>query len=244
VLADGRTHTISIAVLGSRGTWPVDGNLLLWRDPRAVRTGGEIAHDDFAPPRVFTAQHLDRSGGTLLQTAIANWQVTGFVDTPRGRVEHTVRTEMHFENRQTLDLPRGVQNASQETTISTTVEVRRGARLHKETVLARYPILADTVSPPVPPGSPDAFTILAAVHQVRETKSRSASCVFSVDARAALTRRKNGTDRVERGRTAERASCSGPRSFTVLASARDGAPVSPTAKRRSQWKSNRRTWER
>ena len=244
VLADGRSHTMSISVTGNRGTWPIDGNLLIWRDSRAVRTGGAITHDDFAPARVFTAGHLDRKGGTLLQTAIANWQVSGYVDTPRGRIEHTVRTEMHFENRQVLDLPRGVQNASQETTISTTLEEKRGASIRKETFLTRYPILADTASPPMSPHSPDAFSIRAAVHQARQIKSRAGSCAFSVDAWALLTRKKNGANGVERGRTAERASCTGPRPFTVDASARNGALISPTAKRRSQWKSNRPTSER
>ena len=53
VLSDGHYHTITIGVLGNRGDWPVDANLLLWLDPKSTQTGGKITHDDFQPAQVF-----------------------------------------------------------------------------------------------------------------------------------------------------------------------------------------------
>ena len=244
VLSDGKPHTIAISVYGNRGIWPLDGNLLLWQDRASASTGGAIEHDDFEAPQVFTADRLGGSGGTLLQSAIENWRVSGYVNTSRGRVAYSVATQMHFENRQMLELKTGEQKASQDTQVTSTYTTVEAGRVRKRTAVLEYPIAVDVKSPPLGAGSPYAYTINASVKQARKAVAGARSCTFTVTGSAMLERRKNGTDASASGNTSETYECSGRNSFNLSATARDGALLSHTSQRRTQWKSNPPTSQR
>ena len=227
VLSDGKPHTFSVHVFGSRGSWPVDGTLLLWRDARSAQTSGAISHDDFEVPAILTASRLNASGGTFMQTALASWQVTGYVDSSSGREWHAVDTQMHFENRQRLDLPAGAQDASAETTVNTIFIDRDRTGTRKRTVLQRFPLTANSVYPPPSRMKPYALVIEAHVRQGRIVKAPDLRCNAQADASAVLKRRPDGTDAVARGETLETNRCRGERNFSITARAKDGVLVRP-----------------
>lgn len=223
VLSDGKPHTISLVVNGNRGSWPLDANLLLWRDLRRAHTGGAIVRDDFQTPGVSSVAHLGKTGGTLLQDAVAEWQVSGYVDTSSGRVWHAIGADMHFENRQSLNLTNGGQDASQMTTVRTEVRTSDRTGSHESITLTQYPLRADSLYPPRAGSQPYALVIYATVRQGRYVTGPRSSCRIDVAANAILKRRKNGTDAIAIGATDERNACARPRAaFAIRRRARDG----------------------
>lgn len=225
VLSNGKPHRITLRVVSDRGLWPMDGDLLLWRDPRSSRTGGALTLDTIAPPVIRTVSSLGDNGGHVRQSAARSWSVSGYVQTSRGRVTYTVRSSMRFSNRQFIDLATGEQDARQRTTFTTTRITRDSHGTHSSTVTRRYPLVANSIYPPVKRG-PYALVIDASVRQSRERNGNNQRCLERVRADAVLKRLRNGRNAVQSGTTSEVYICSGPRGERIEKKSVNGVLVS------------------
>lgn len=210
VLSDGKPHRLTLTVFDDRGTWPMDGNLLLWTDRARARTGGAIVSDDIpAQPVLSSRERGDAHGGTFAFFAHRRIHVRGYVDTSRGRVWHTIDQTMHFENRQTLDLKTGRQDAVQQTSFTTTTTTQRAADRRMRRVIVSYPLDMQSVSVPAAQAKPYALVIEAAVRQGLHLRAARGRCDETVSSEATLKRLPHHVDAVARGRTVERNRCTG-----------------------------------
>ncbi|MGZ3542375.1 MAG: peptide-N4-asparagine amidase [Vulcanimicrobiaceae bacterium] len=224
VFSDGKPHSISIAVYNDRGSWPIDGNLMLWTDAHASHTGGALTRDTIAAVVPESpAEHITKSGGTFHDSAARRWQLTGYVDTSSGRVWHSIRSSMAFKNEQRIDLASGLQDATQHTTFSTITTTKDRTGTHVTRVTTAYPLVADSIYPPRRKRRPYALVIDAEVHQALHQIGSNGRCDMSADGTALLKRLKPHIDAVARGSTAERNSCRGAYgAFDISKSARNG----------------------
>ena len=227
VLSDGKPHTIALTVLNDRGLWPLDANLLLWRDARRARTGGRIVRQDVPLPSVQSMDRLGQNGGTLTQIARSAWHVNGYVDTSAGRVWHALDTRMQFENGQLLKLRSGEQYSSQVTTFWTTVTTRTKWKTHQFTTLTAYPLTVNSAYPPPARTKPYALVIDAWVRQQRLVVSVPSACSTTVDAHATLKRLPDGSDAVATGTTNEVRNCVGSHRLRKSVRSRDGVLLRP-----------------
>lgn len=216
VLSDGKPHTIELKVYNDRGSWPLDGNLLLWTDPAAVHTGGAVTVDTIAPNPTFTQwQHAGTNGGTFAFRARRTYRVRGYVDTPRGRVWHEIRSTMHFSNRQVLSVQTGEQDAFQQ--LQGTA-VSQGFRVDWS-----FPLSVRSFSLSGKTSSPYLFVISAQVMQGRHIRGARGACDETVRGSAVLKRLPPRVDKVEHGETSEENSCSGTfGSFAIYKRSVDG----------------------
>jgi hypothetical protein len=209
-LSDGRPHSFAVTVLNDRGRWPLDANLFLWTDPHRARTGGRVTYDDIArSPLDASADRLGKLGGTLRVTAARHWRVSGYVDTSHGRIRHTLESDMHFRNVQLLDLPNGLQNATQETTFVQTTTTLGQAGTRRERVATSYPLVADSLYPPPARSKPYVLVIEANVRQGLLRQGPGSTCAWHVVASATLKRKRAHVDALATGRTLETNRCSG-----------------------------------
>jgi Peptide N-acetyl-beta-D-glucosaminyl asparaginase amidase A len=224
-LSDGKRHAFAITVYNDRGRWPLDANLLLWTDPARARTGGRVTFDDIAAtPADASVTHLGATGGTYRTSATRHWRVSGYVDTSTGRVLHSLESWLRFRNVQTLDLPSGLQNATQETAFVTTTTSGLAGHLRRERVVTSYPLVANALYPPPDRIKPYTLVIEALVRAGLQRSGPGFSCGWTVDAQATLKRARAHVDAVSKGRTVEVNRCTGSAgNFVYRKSARDGA---------------------
>jgi hypothetical protein len=223
-LSDGNPHTIRISVVDDRGSWPMDGSLLLWTDAHRARTGGAIVMDDIAPgATIGTSQRSAGEGVRFWLSASRRFRVGGYVDTSAGRVWHGVDTAMTFSNLQFVDLLTGEGDATQRTTFKTTTIVGDADGTHVRSVSTSYPLVANATYPPPDKMKPYTLVIDAEVHQGLIVKSAGGECAASADSTAVLKRLKAHIDAVAEGKTSERNVCSGTLgTFAITRSAVDG----------------------
>ncbi len=227
VLSDGKPHTVTLAVFDNRGLWPMDANLLLWRDRRAARTGGKVVEDTIAPTHVITRDGLDPKGGRFGQSAVTNWIVKGYVVTSAGAVRHSIRAGSSFSNHQRLNFSTGEQDASQDEYFTFATLAQSSKKTVKSVFFGAYQLSANSVYPPLAAGSPFALIVRAGVQQRRTLVAPGRDgCDFVVRARALLQRRKDGRRPIQRGDTFERSHCWGVRNSVRWARAHNGAITS------------------
>ena len=231
VLSDGRPHTVSISVYDDRGDWPIDGNLMLWLDPRAQRTGGAIVDDAIpAQPVLASSERATASGDKFWLAAQRAWHLSGYVNTSGGRITYGIADAMHFSNVQLLDLATGLGDATQDTTFLRTTSVTREGRTSSSQVTTSYPLIANSVYPPPAKSKPYSLVIDADVRQELHVHSAARRCDEVVSSAAVLKRitvdMVSDRDAVARGRTSESNACAGDTgTFSIRKSAVDGTLV-------------------
>jgi len=149
LLADGRTHTVSIGVYNADSYFLATANLLVYVDPHAERVTGAVERNTLAAaPSPVVKENLktDASGnlsGSVTVSSARSFVVEGYVDTSHGRVETTVETELGFENRQTFSITASnyVQDITQSTTVTTDTTVDDGRARHTLRAWTSYPLV-------------------------------------------------------------------------------------------------------
>jgi hypothetical protein len=223
VLSDGKPHTFAVTVSNDRGTWPLDGNLLLWTDPRAAHTSGRILHAPVATAApVWEQMRTTPRGDAFRFGATRTWRVAGYVDTSSGRVYHAVEDRMTFANAQVLDDRTGVQSASQLTSFVTTTTMRDAGGTRVQTVRTAYPLSTIVHIPPDNVIKPYVLWIEAHVRQALHRESVTSACDESVEADGVLKRLPHRVDDASHGTATERNRCRGSRSYDIHKSAVNG----------------------
>lgn len=167
LLSDGATHTVEAVMVSGEpaGTAFVSGQLLLFLDHGRAQVTGAVTRntlaDQPAAPQVTStlAQDGEVVGGTIATRAIRQYAITGYVDTSRGRVHHTVWQRNYFNNVQTLQVsgpdPGTLWHEDaykhdylQKVRLSSTIDrvsrsVRGGAVLREDREYVTYPLSLD-----------------------------------------------------------------------------------------------------
>jgi len=106
LLSNGAQHSISVRVLGANHYFSVAAALLVYRDSKAEKTGGEITRNTLAglSLKPIVTSTLGKgaasvNGGVLTQ-AKQSYVIEGYVDTPEGRVRTRVEQSVSFANTQ------------------------------------------------------------------------------------------------------------------------------------------------
>ncbi|MEP6502851.1 MAG: peptide-N4-asparagine amidase [Betaproteobacteria bacterium] len=149
-LSDGAAHTVAISVEGAQDHFAVLGNLLVYRDPGALTTGGSVSSNTLTTaaltaPVTTNAVVVAADGsasGPVGVTASRSYAVTGYVDTSKGRVTTTVEQSLAFSNQQTFDITSTLytQTVAQTSTVASTVTTTRGGSKTVDTVSLSYPL--------------------------------------------------------------------------------------------------------
>jgi len=225
VLSDGKPHTITVSVYNDRGSWFVNGNLMLWTDHGGAHTSGAVTADTIAAKvPESTIEMLGADGGTFRETASRAWHVAGYVDTSRGRVRYAVADTMRFMNAQTIVLSTGRGDATQQLDFTRTMTTTDGTGTHVRTESESYTLIANSVYPPPAKRPGYDLVIDADVHQSWLRHGTDGRCAFVVDATAEL-KRKGRQNVVARGRTSEGNACTGAYGrYAISASSVDGVP--------------------
>jgi hypothetical protein len=227
VLSDGRPHTIRVSVLDDRGSWPMDGSLMLWTDSHRAHTSGVVV-DENVPTfaSITTSQRATTAGDRFWLAATRSLRVRGYVDTSAGRVWHSMQTSMRFENLQLVNLATGEGDATQRTDFQTTRTTQDAAGTHVDVLTASYPFIANSTYPPPNLMKPFTLVIEAEVHQGLHFSDMASRCDETADATALLKRLKPHVDAVAQGKTSETNACSGAfGAFTIRKSSINGAPI-------------------
>jgi hypothetical protein len=129
VLDDGNQHTVAVSVWNDGNYFAANGALLLYEDHGAAQLSGAVTQDaTSATPVQSIAEgvHFDKQGnasGPINTNASHTVSVTGYVDTPQGRVTTQVQQSIVFKNDQNINVTATtfIQNINQDTTVQSNV---------------------------------------------------------------------------------------------------------------------------
>lgn len=149
---DGKPHTVAVRVLGSDHFFNVAANLLIYQDPHANQLQGRLTRNTLTTQQpaglnVRDTLHADSAGrivGTIDTDQVQSYVIAGRLDTPRGKLDTTVRYTGEFHNHQKFGRPaekRYDETIDQLSTMSLTVRRRLdGHLLDGYTVQQRDPL--------------------------------------------------------------------------------------------------------
>jgi peptide N-acetyl-beta-D-glucosaminyl asparaginase amidase A len=166
LLTDGQPHTIAITVANNEGFWPVDGDLLLDRDPGTAATHGGLLRNTLGQPQTRFTQTSAGGVDRLVTSVSRSWMTEGFVETSAGRVVTRVEQEMRTVNDQRDTIVGGnvrqVVDQRQRTRTSSTVSAR--GESSRVDVVTDYPLaMVEDFSTQTQPNGDPSFTIRSSV---------------------------------------------------------------------------------
>lgn len=110
LLSDGAPHTVALSMVSAGGTvdFDVAGTLLVYRDAGTAQVTGQLTRNTlpmlFAPTLVNTLQR-NAAGevmGIVQTGATHQYELAGYIDTSRGRIETNVNRSLAFKNKLSL----------------------------------------------------------------------------------------------------------------------------------------------
>jgi hypothetical protein len=151
VLSDGQPHTVGVGVYNADSYFLVTANLLAYTDKGLKHTGGGIITNTLAlnpTPTVDENLVTDANGTTTGTVAVGskrNFEIVGYVDTSRGRVETKVEQTIDFLNTQKVDVNPNIgpdiQDVVQSTSVDSVTTTRLGLLTETDTQHFSYPFL-------------------------------------------------------------------------------------------------------
>jgi hypothetical protein len=108
LLSDGMPHTVSIAMGNATGSgFDVSGTLLVYRDAASTQITGQVTRNTMPATFVPTVSDTLRNTagevrGVVNTRSHHQYEIDGFIDTARGRIETRVSNSFSFRNRQTV----------------------------------------------------------------------------------------------------------------------------------------------
>lgn len=109
-LSDGAPHTVALSMNSGGGTieFIVSGTLLVYRDPQTTQVTGQVTRNTmpsmFAPTLSDTL-HRNAAGevtGVVQTRSIHQYEIEGYIDTARGRIESAVSRSFSYKNKQSV----------------------------------------------------------------------------------------------------------------------------------------------
>lgn len=149
LLSDGQPHTLSVRVFNSSDYFLADAALLLFVDEGTAQITGEVTENTLAaspepaPVIVEDLHETDESiTGTVSVTSARDYTIAGYVKTSHGKVKTKVKARVNFSNVQefTIDDSNYIQDIRQNTTVSVSTTVKKGAAVRETKVNLEYPM--------------------------------------------------------------------------------------------------------
>ncbi len=110
LLSDGAPHTVALSMNSGGGTieFNVSGTLLVYRDPHTTQVTGQVTRNTmpamFAPTLSDTL-HRNAAGevtGIVQTRSLHQYEIEGYIDTARGRIESAVSRSFSYKNKQSV----------------------------------------------------------------------------------------------------------------------------------------------
>ncbi|MHB1432919.1 MAG: peptide-N4-asparagine amidase [Streptosporangiaceae bacterium] len=117
-------HTVTMSIANAVSYWSLTPNLLIYTDPGVSQVTGGLLTDTLSQPGSVSqtaqtgSQHINYT-----VTANRSYTVSGWVQTPAGKVTTTVRRSLAFTNTNVLTLQNYRQQTSSDQSIDTTTTV-------------------------------------------------------------------------------------------------------------------------
>lgn len=151
LLTDDKPHEIAVTIQGLRRYFLVTGTLMGWQDKAAKRVTGALISNSLTDPEItadFSRAKPTEQGelnGNSLTTQARAYEIAGFVETSRGRIETRVRSSTRFFNRQDYVSAEkaNIWRVDQSTLIDNLVQTIDKDGLRMERFQARYPLTID-----------------------------------------------------------------------------------------------------
>jgi len=152
MLDDGQPHTIALSVFNADNYFSATATLLLYHEGDATQFTGAVTQNTLAAPAPTITENLHTGAtgnitGTVSTRSGHNFQISGYINTPRGTVTTTVAQDINFSNVQTFKIPSSgasyVQDIKQDTTIRSVVTTKNAGGTFRDTVNTNWPLTVD-----------------------------------------------------------------------------------------------------
>jgi hypothetical protein len=146
VLSDGQQHTVSLYVFNADDYFSATASLLLTLYDRATQVTGAVTVNTLGAPNPVVTEDINNSGqeitGTVSVTSARDYTITGYIDTPQGRIETSVEQNVDFSNQQTFDITSSTyqQDIVQSTSVDTTTTRTDSNGVKVSTNSTTYPL--------------------------------------------------------------------------------------------------------
>jgi hypothetical protein len=186
-LTDGAPHTVALSVYNANNYFLATANLLVFTDPHARQTNGQLTQDTLsAAPIPTVAENLntDSSGnitGTVGVTSQRKYTISGWITTSHGRVETTVDASVNFSNNQNfiINATQYVQDITQGTQVDVTTTIEQADRKATDTQHSSYPLHFKYDQETASDGSISIASTSNQVYRVNEQKASDGETFFS-----------------------------------------------------------------
>ncbi len=190
VLDDGKSHTVSVRVLGANHFFNVAANLLVYQDHDSARLDGELLEDTLSETQpsgltvrdTLHANEAGRIAGAIETDVAQSYVIRGVLHTRRGSLITTVRYTGKFSNHQVFERPGARQydeTITQESTVKMKVDRELDGRLESCLVFTQQDPLSVTSRKTMVTTGQD-FTARVAVRQGHEIALRRTNALGSV----------------------------------------------------------------
>ncbi len=165
LLDDGKPHTIGISIYNDDYYFLVTGALLLYTDPNlATVTGGVTGFAVGAANPVIgdsiVSNPFGATSGPILTTEGRHIQLSGYVNTSKGRVDTYLDTTINYRNLQNfyIDDTHYVEDVEQGTQVKTSITVLHGNEKKTTVHLLSYPLICNLALALLPDGNESQTT--------------------------------------------------------------------------------------
>lgn len=152
VLDDGNAHTVAISVYNADSYFLATANLLVYTGHRGGSMSGGLISDTLsAAPSPVVDENISYNPttsaytGSIGVTSNRRFTISGYVNTPHGRVVTTVKQNVNFSNVQQFDVTPTVdgQDAVQDTTVDSWTTTQQGRLTTTKEQHFNYPLTVD-----------------------------------------------------------------------------------------------------
>ncbi len=151
VLSNGQPHSVALSVFNANSYFSATATLLLHLDHGSTQVTGQVTSNTIGSqpnPSVNENLQTDSSGnitGTVSTTSGRQFDITGFVNTSKGRIDTRVHQSINFSNIQNFSISASAytQDIGQQTNVNSTTITRQGFQQFASLETFRYPLTVD-----------------------------------------------------------------------------------------------------
>lgn len=147
ILSDGKPHSVSAGVFNANSYFLFSGTLLAYTDPHSSKITGGILRNDLAAspdPKITEKLTTDSQGnvsGTVSVASSRKYTISGYINTPHGRITTTVEQALAFKSAQQFLINETTfsQQIAQTTTADSTSTTQEGFFSYQTEAHFSYP---------------------------------------------------------------------------------------------------------
>jgi Peptide N-acetyl-beta-D-glucosaminyl asparaginase amidase A len=185
LLSNGQQHTVSLSVFNADSYFSATASLLLYLDSGSTQTTGAITENTLTVPNPTVNVNLNVQptyiDGTVDVSSSHNFQISGYVNTSKGKVTTKVAQNIHFTNNQYFDITstKYVQNIKQSTTVnSNTTTSQPGVKPIVENQSYTWPFVVDINQVTLKDGDINVTTTTDQTYQLTTTDTQAGAITY------------------------------------------------------------------